>query len=66
MAPLHAVELVRVRAMTLPRGELIRIRGPLVAWSAPSDAGRQYRAMAAFAAAFEAALAAAGGSGGRA
>jgi len=65
VAPLAAVELVRVPPQ--PGGEELRIRGPLVAWNAPADAARrQYRAVAAFAAAFEAALAAAGGSGDRA
>ena len=66
-APLAAVELVRVRAMTLPRGEPIRIRGVFIGWDAPASVQRRHaRAMAAFAAALEAALAAAGGSGDRA
>jgi len=57
VAPLTAVELVRVRPMTLPRGEPIRIRGAYIAWDAPADAARrQYRAVDTFAAAFEAAL----------
>lgn len=60
VAPLTAVRLVRVRAMTLPRGEQLRIRGPLGAWDARASAGRrQARAMAAFGAALDAALEAA-------
>jgi hypothetical protein len=65
-APLAAVELIRVRAMTLPRGEPIRLRGAFIAWNAPASAWRRHdRAMVAFAAALDAALAAAGGSGDR-
>lgn len=67
LAPLATVELVRVRAMTLPRGEPVRIRGAFIAWDAPASVQRRHaRAMDAFAAAFQAALAAAGGSGDRA
>ncbi len=48
--------------MTLPRGEPLRIRSPLVAWNASASAARrQNRAMVAFAAALDAALAAAAG-----
>ena len=55
VAPLAAVELVRVPPQ------------PEAAWDAPVATGRpQYRAMAALAAAFEAALAAACDSGDRA
>lgn len=65
VAPLAAVELVRVPPQ--PAGEQLRIRGPWVAWDAPVSAGRrQDRAMTAFAAALDAALAAAGDRGGRA
>ena len=65
-APLAAVELVRVRAMTLPRGEPIRIRGAFVAWNAPASAWRRYeRAAVAFAASLDAARAVALVDGGR-
>jgi hypothetical protein len=64
VAPLAAVELVRVPPQ--PEGEQLRIRGTWVAWHAPVSAGRrQDRAMAAFAAALDAALAAAGDRGDR-
>lgn len=67
VAPLAPVELIRIRAMALPRGVTIRMRGPLVAWDAPASATRRHdQAMAAFAAAFEAARAVAGDGGGRA
>lgn len=67
VAPLAAVELVCVRAMTLPRGEPVRIRGAFIAWDTPASVQRRHaRAMAAFAEAFEAALAAAAGSGDKA
>lgn len=59
VASLAVVDLVRI-----PQQRTFCIRGPLVAWNAPASAARrQYRAMEAFAAAFEAAQAAAGGSG---
>lgn len=65
-ALLATVELVRVRAMSLPRGEPIRIRSAFIAWPAlASVQPRPARAVAAFAAALEAALATAGDIGDR-
>lgn len=70
VAPRVAVELVRVPPQ--PGGEQLRIRGPVVTWGSlaafgtpPSAAHRQERAMVAFAAALDAALAAAGDRGDR-
>jgi hypothetical protein len=62
VAPLATVELVRVPPQ--PGSEELRICGPLVACDARVSTGRpQLQAMAAFAVAFDSALAAAGGSG---
>lgn len=64
VAHLTAVELVHVPER--PGGEELRIRGPLVALDAPlSVARRQYKAMVAFAAAFESARLVADDDGGR-
>ena len=64
VAPLATVELIRVRAMSLPRGEPIRIRGALIAWPVPASVQRRHaRAITAFAAALDAALAMAGDRG---
>jgi hypothetical protein len=66
VAPLATVELVRVRAMTLPNGATIRLSGSFIAWNAPASAWRRHeRVLAAFAAALDAALAATASSGGR-
>lgn len=65
-APLTAVELIHVRAMTLPRGDTIRLRGALIAWNTPASAWRRHeRAMKAYAAALDAALAVACDGAGR-
>ncbi len=66
-APLAAVELVRVRAMALPKGEPVRIRGAFIAWDAPASVQRRHaRAMAVLAIALDAALAVADDGGGQA
>jgi hypothetical protein len=63
VAPLAAVELVRVDAMTLSKGDMIRLRSPYIAWNA-SAWRRRDRVMVAFAVAFDANLAAASDGGG--
>jgi hypothetical protein len=66
VAPLATVELVRVRAMTLPNGATIRLRGAFIAWNAPASARRRHeRVVVAFAAALDANLAVASDGGGR-
>jgi hypothetical protein len=64
VAPLATVELVRVRA-GLPSGDTIRLSGSFIEWNAPASAWRrQERVLAAFAAAFDSALAVASDGGG--
>ena len=56
-SPLADVELVRIRAMALPKGEPIRIRA-FIAWDAPAAVQRrQAQAMTALMIALDAALA---------
>jgi hypothetical protein len=65
VAPLATVELVRVDAMTLSKGDMIRLRSPSIAWNAPASVWRRHdRVLVAFAAAFDANLAAASDRGG--
>ena len=66
-APVAPVQLVRVRAMTLPRGEPVRVRGVFIAWDAPTSVQRRHaQAMAALVVALDAALAVADDGGGQA